>query len=111
MSVTLQVYREGVRFGIHSLLQSGDESMDLEGLLAFLDWLRFLKAQVPELVGDEVELAEGDPLARLLLFWFITDVEDDSHLKHKISLNTKGPYLARQLSNCFAPAIFSNVIV
>jgi hypothetical protein len=44
MSVTLQVYREGVRFDVHSLLQSGDESMDLEGLLAFLDWLGFLKA-------------------------------------------------------------------
>jgi hypothetical protein len=42
------------------------------------------------LVGDEVDFAEGDPLARLLLFRFITDVEDDSHLEHKISLNAKG---------------------
>jgi hypothetical protein len=63
------------------------------------------------LVSDEVELAKGDPLAWLLLFWFIVDVEDDSHLKHKISLNAKGPYLARQPSDCFAPEIFSNVIV
>jgi hypothetical protein len=39
--------------------------------------------QVPELVGDEVELAEGDPLARLLLFQFVADVEDESHLKQK----------------------------
>jgi hypothetical protein len=59
------------------------------------------------LVGDEVELAEGDPLARLLLFWFVANVEDDSHLKHKISLNAKGPYLACQLSDCFASAISS----
>jgi hypothetical protein len=44
MSVTLQVYCEGVRSGVHSLLQFGDESMDLEGLMAFLDWLGFLKA-------------------------------------------------------------------
>jgi hypothetical protein len=62
------------------------------------------------LVGDEADFAEGDPLARLLLFWFIIDVEDDSHLEHKISLNAKGPYLAHQLSNCFALAISSNVI-
>jgi hypothetical protein len=62
------------------------------------------------LIGDEVELAEGDPLARLLLLWFIADVEDDSHLKHKISLNAKGPHLERQLSDCFAPTISSNVI-
>jgi hypothetical protein len=51
----------------------------------------FLKAQVPELIGDEVELFKGEPLVRLLLLWFITDVEGDSHLKHKISLNVKGP--------------------
>jgi hypothetical protein len=25
------------------------------------------------------------------LSWFFADVEDDSHLKRKISLNTKGP--------------------
>jgi len=62
------------------------------------------------LFGDEFKLAEGDPLARLLLFQFITDVEDDSHMKHKISLNMKGPYLAHQLSDCFAPAISSNMI-
>jgi hypothetical protein len=48
------------------------------------------------LVSKEVELAE---------------VEDDSHLKHKISLNVKGPYLARQLLDYFALAISSNVIV
>jgi len=85
--------------------------MDLEGLFPFISRFRFLKAQVPELVGDEVEFAKGDPLARLLLSRFIVDVEDDSHLKHKISLNMKGPYLARQLSNCFALEISSNVIV
>jgi hypothetical protein len=44
-----------------------------------------------KLFSNEVELAKGDPLARLPLFWFITEVEDDSHLKHKISLNMKGP--------------------
>jgi hypothetical protein len=83
--------------------------MDLEGLF-FSGWLRFLKEQAPELIGDEVELTEGDPLARLLLLWFVTDVEDDSHLKHKISLNAKGPHLERQQLDCFAPAISSNVI-
>jgi hypothetical protein len=35
-------------------------------LFAFFGRLGFLKAKVPELVGDEVELAEGDPLARPL---------------------------------------------
>jgi hypothetical protein len=108
MSVAFQVYHEGIRSGIHSL--PGSESTDLEGLLSFFGWLRFLKAQAPKLIGDEVELAEGDPLARLLLLWFIADLEDDSHLKHKISLNVKGPHLERQLSDCFAPAISSNVI-
>jgi hypothetical protein len=62
------------------------------------------------LIGDEVELAEGDPLAQLLLLWFIADPKDDSHLKHKISLNAKGPHLEPQLSDCFALAISSNVI-
>ena len=39
--------------------------------------------QVPKPVGDEVELAEDDPRARLHLLQFITEVEDNSHLKHK----------------------------
>jgi hypothetical protein len=46
----------------------------------------------------------------LLLLRFVADVEDDSHMKHKISLNMKGPYLTRQLSDCFAPVISINVI-
>jgi hypothetical protein len=29
----------------------------------------------------------------------------------KTNLNAKGPYLARQLLDCFAPAISNNVIV
>jgi hypothetical protein len=82
----------------------------LEGLLSLFHRLRIQKAQVPELVNDEVKLSKGDPLARQLLFWFVADVEDDSYLKHKISLNTKGPYLIRQLSYCFASVISSNVI-
>jgi hypothetical protein len=110
VSITFQGYREGVRSSIHSILQPGGESTDLEGLLSLFDRLRILKAQVPELVGDEVKLAKGDPLARQLLFWFIADVDDDSYLKHKISLNTKGPYLLRQLLDCFASVISSNVI-
>jgi hypothetical protein len=40
----LQVYREGIRSGVHSLLQPSGESADLEGLLSFFGWLRFLKA-------------------------------------------------------------------
>jgi hypothetical protein len=63
------------------------------------------------LVGDEVKLAEGDHLPWLLLFRFLAKVEDDSHLKHKISLNTKGSYLVLQLSDYLAPAMPSNVIV
>ena len=63
------------------------------------------------MVGDEVELAEGDLFAWLLLFWFVAEVEDDNHLKHKISLNVKGPYLACQLSDYLAPAMPSNVTV
>jgi hypothetical protein len=95
---------------IHSLLQFDGESTNLEGLLSLLGWFGFLKAQVPKLVGDEVELAEGDLLARLHFFWFIAEVEDNSHLKHNISLYAKGPYLVRKLSDCFAPAITYNVI-
>ena len=98
----LHVYCEDVWSGIHSLHQPGDESTDLEGLSPFFGRLGFLKAQVPELVSDEVELAEGDPLARLLLSRFVADVEDDSHPKHKITLNAKDPYLARQLSDYLA---------
>jgi hypothetical protein len=95
---------------MHRLLQPSNKSTDLEGLLSF-GGLGFLKAYVPKLIGDEVELAEGDPFAQLLLLLFITDVEDDTHLKYKISLNTKGPYLARQLLDYFALAISCNVIM
>ena len=84
--------------------------MNLEGLLSFFGWVGFLKAPVPELIGDEVELVEGDLLARLLPFWFLAEVKDDSHLKHKISLNAKGPYLVRKLSDYLAPTMPSNVI-
>jgi hypothetical protein len=66
--------------------------------------------QVPKLVGDEVEAAEGDLLARLHPPRGVVDVGDDFHLKHDINLNAKGPYLARQLSDYLAPAMPSNVI-
>jgi hypothetical protein len=36
-----------------------------------------------QLVGDEVELTKDDPRARLHLLQFVTEVEDDSHLKRK----------------------------
>jgi hypothetical protein len=42
MSVALHVYHESVWFGVHSLLQPGDESIDLEGLFSFFGWLGFL---------------------------------------------------------------------
>ena len=51
----------------------------------------FLHMQVPKLVGDEVEAAEGDLLARLHPFHSVVDVDDDSHLKHDINLNAKRP--------------------
>lgn len=85
--------------------------MDLEGLFPLFSWLGLLTAQVPELVGDEVEFDKGYLLPRLLLFWFFVEVEDNSHLKHKISLNAKGPYLACQLPGCFALVISSNMIM
>jgi hypothetical protein len=66
--------------------------------------------QVLELVRDEVELAEGDLLAWPHFFWFITEVEDGSYLKHNTILYAKGPYLAHQLSDYLAPAIPSNEI-
>jgi hypothetical protein len=65
--------------------------------------------QVPKLVSDEVEAAEGDILARLHPLCCVVEVDDDSHLKHDINLNTKGPYLARQLSDCLASAMPSNM--
>ena len=71
MGVMLEVPCEGVWSRVHSLPQAGGESADLEGLFSSLGWSRHLEAQVPELVGDEVELAEGDLLARLLLLWFV----------------------------------------
>jgi hypothetical protein len=40
----------------------------------------------------------------------LTRPTKNSHPKHKNNLNAKGPYLA-PLSDCFAPAISSNVIV
>ena len=85
--------------------------MDLEGLFSLLGWFGFLKTHVLELVGDEVKLAEGDLLAWLHFFRFVAEVEDNSHLKHNISLNAKGPYPTRQLSDYFALTIPSNVIV
>jgi len=66
--------------------------------------------QVPKLIGDEVQAIEGDPLAQLHLFLGVVDVDDDSHLKHNINLNTKGLYLVCQLSNCLASAMPSNMI-
>jgi hypothetical protein len=71
----------------------------------------FLQMQVPKLVGDEVEVTEGDLLSRLHPLRVIVDVDDDSHLKHDINLNVKGPCLARQLSDCLALAMPSNVIM
>ena len=53
--------------------------------------------QVPKLVSDEVEAAKGDLLAWLLPLHGVIDVDDDSHLKHDIKLNVKGPYLVSQL--------------
>ena len=67
--------------------------------------------QVPELIADGVEAVEGDLLAWLHHLHGVVDIDDDSHLKHNVNLYAKGPYLARQLSDCFAPAISSNVIV
>jgi hypothetical protein len=66
--------------------------------------------QVPKLVSDEVEASKGDLLAQLHPVRAIINVDDDSHLKHDINLNVKGPYLARQLSDCLAPAMPSNKI-
>jgi hypothetical protein len=62
------------------------------------------------LVGVEVELAKGNLLARLHFFWFIAEVEDNSHLKHDISLYAKGPYLVHKLLDYLALAMPSNVI-
>ena len=68
VGITFLVYREGVWSSVHSLLQPDGESTDLEGLFSLFNRLGILKAQVLELVGDEVELTEGDPLTWLLLF-------------------------------------------
>jgi hypothetical protein len=75
---------DGERSFVDTLLQSNDESSDLERLrfLSF-DWLGLPQAQVPELVSDEVELAKDDPHAQPHPLWFIIEVKDDSHLKHK----------------------------
>ena len=50
---------------VHNLLNSSNKSTDLEGLLTLLTWFRLLKAYVPELVGDGVEVAKADILAWL----------------------------------------------
>lgn len=42
----------------------------------------YLAAQVPELVGDEVQVPKGDLVAQLHLFHVISDLEDEAHLKH-----------------------------
>ena len=67
-----------------------------------------LQAQVPELIGDEVQVAEGDLLARLYLLHVIAELEDEAYLKHNESI-LKGPYLACQLSKELASAIPSSV--
>ena len=66
--------------------------------------------QIPKPIGDEVEATKGDLLAQLDPLHTIVDVADDSHLKHDINLNTKGPYLVCQLSDYFALVISSNMI-
>ena len=67
--------------------------------------------QVPELIADGVEAVEGDLLAWLHPLHGVIDVDDDSHLKHDINLNAKGPYLACQLSDCLSLAMPSNMIM
>ena len=64
--------------------------------------------QVPELIGDEVELVEGDLLIRLHLLHVVAKVEVNSHPKHNTNLYAKRPYLARQLSEDLALAISSS---
>jgi hypothetical protein len=55
-----------------------------------------LQAQVSETVGDEVELAEGDPRVRLHPLQFITEVEDDSQT---IGLTNYVPSLLHDMRN------------
>jgi hypothetical protein len=75
---------DGERSSVDTLHQSNDESSDLERLRFLLfGWLGLPQAQVPELVSDEVELAEDDPCAQPHPLWFIIEVKYDSHLKHK----------------------------
>ena len=66
--------------------------------------------QVPKPVNDEVEVVEGDLLARLHPLHGIINVDDGSHLKHNVNMNAKGPYLVRQLLDYVAPAMPSNMI-
>jgi hypothetical protein len=68
---------DGEQSSVHSLLQSSDESTDLERLFLLFGRLRFLQAQVPKPIGDEVELAKDDPRARLHLLRFIAEVKDN----------------------------------
>ena len=67
--------------------------------------------QVPKLVGDEVEATKCDLLTQLHPLRGVINVDDDSHLKHDINLNTKGPYLAHQLLDYLALAVPSNMIM
>ena len=100
VSIVVEMLGESAGPNIHNFLQSGKECVDQGRLLLLLHgWFGFSQMQVPKPISDEVQAAEGDPLARLHLLHGIVDVDDDSHLKHNIKLNAKGPYLARQLSD------------
>jgi hypothetical protein len=61
--------------------------------------------QVSKLVNDKVELAQRDLFDWLHHLCVITEVEDDTHLKHIMNLYAKAPYLTRQLSKEFSSVI------
>ena len=68
---------------LHDVLDPDEERAN-GGLLLLLlhGWFGILQMQVPELVGDDVEVANRELVAQLHLLSIVVDPEDETHLKH-----------------------------
>ena len=68
---------------LHDVLDPSEEHAD-GGLLLLLphEWFKILQMQVPELVGNEVEAADGELVSQQHHLSIVIDPEDETHLKH-----------------------------
>jgi len=90
LAIAAQVVGESERPCLHGFFQASNKHTDRRWLLLLQHgWLDILKAQDPELVGDEVQAPKGDLVTWLHLLSVIANVEDEAHLKHDESIRER----------------------